>query len=92
MSYLCCTSNIVVNEDQSATVTTELCNVCYKTIQVSFTNPEEWINSQIKNDIIYKSEYIYRDQLERYLTQGTMPPGVTKQELILSYEQVPSQP
>lgn len=92
MSYLCCTSNVVVNEDKSATVTVELCNVCYKTIQTYFIDPEEWINSTIKSNIQYRAESIYKSQLEKHFTEGTMPAGATKEALILSYEHDPTKP
>lgn len=92
MSYLCCTSNVVVNEDQSATVTVELCKVCYKTVQTIHDNTEEWVNALIKNSIQSKAEYIYRRQLEKHLSEGTMPAGATKEDLILSYEHDPTKP
>ena len=92
MSYLCCTSNLVVNEDQTATVTMELCNVCCKTIQSSYSNPEEWLNSLVKNSIESRADYIYRRQMEKHLSEGTMPAGATKESLILSYEHDPSHP
>ena len=92
MSYLCCTSNVVVNEDQSATVTVELCKLCYKTIQTLHNNPEEWVNSLIKNSIQYRAESIYKSQLEKHLSEGTMPAGATKEALILSYEHDPTKP
>lgn len=92
MSYLCCTSNLVVNENQSATITMELCNVCYKTIQTRHTDPEEWVNSLVKNSIEYGAESIYKLQLEKHLSEGTMPAGATKEALILSYEHDPTKP
>ena len=90
-SYLCCTSNLVVNEDQTATVTMELCNVCYKTIQ-TYAYPEEWVNGIVKNSIEHRADYIYRRQLEKHLSEGTMPAGATKEALILSYEHDPTKP
>ena len=92
MSYLCCTSNLVMNEDQSATVTMELCNVCCKTIQTSFSNPEEWANSLVKNSIESRADSIYKLQMEKHFVEGTLPAGATKESLILSYEYDPSRP
>lgn len=92
MSYLCCTSNLVVNENQSATVTIELCDVCYKTIKTSYSNPEEWINDLVKTTIENRANYIYQRQLDTHLSEGTMPAGATKKSLILSYEHDPSKP
>jgi hypothetical protein len=81
-----------VNEDQSATVTMELCNVCCKTIQTSFSNPEEWVNSLVKTSIESQADFIYRRQMEKHFAEGTMPMGATKESLILSYEHDPTQP
>ena len=81
-----------MNEDQSATVTMELCNVCCKTIQTSFSNPEEWVNSLVKTSIESRADYIYRRQMEKHFVEGTMPAGATKESLILSYEYDPSRP
>jgi hypothetical protein len=92
MSYLCCTSNLVVNEDQSATVTMDLCNVCYKAIQTYSPDPTEWVNDRVKNSIQYRADTIYKFQLEKHLTEGTMPTGATKESLVLSYEHDPSKP
>jgi len=93
MSYLCCTSNVVVNDDdQSATVTVDLCNVCYKTIQTSFPDPAEWVNNLVKTSIEARADYIYRRQMEKHLAEGTMPAGATKTSLILSYDADPTQP
>ena len=92
MSYLCCTSNLVVNGDQSATVTLDLCNVCYKTIQTHFTEPAEWVGDLVKNSIQYRADSIYKRQMEKHFTEGTMPAGATKESLILSYEHDPSKP
>ena len=92
MSYLCCTSNLVVNEDQTATITTELCNVCCKTINACFTDPGEWVNMLIKNSIESKARSIYQHQLENHITNGTMPVDATKGSLILSYEHDPTKP
>ena len=92
MSYLCCTSNLVVNEDQSATVTLDLCNVCYKTIQTSFPDPAEWVNNLVETSIRYKADSIYQRQMEKHFAEGTMPAGATKTSLILSYEHDPSNP
>ena len=72
-----------MNEDQSATVTMELCNVCCKTIQTSFSNPEEWVNSLVKTSIESRADYIYRRQMEKHFVEGTMPAGATKESLIL---------
>ena len=81
-----------MNEDQSATVTMELCNVCCKTIQTSFSNPEEWANSLVKNSIESRADSIYKLQMEKHFVEGTMPVGATKESLILSYEHDPSRP
>lgn len=92
MSYLCCTSNLVVNENQTATVTIELCDVCYKTIKTSYSDPEEWINSLVKNTIESRANSIYQRLIDTHLRDGTMPAGATKRSLIISYDHDPSQP
>ena len=92
MSYICCTSNLVVNEDQSATVTLDLCNVCYKTIQTSFPDPAGWVNNLVETSIGYKADSIYQRQMEKHFAEGTMPASATKASLILSYEHDPSNP
>ena len=39
-----------------------------------------------------QAESIYKLQLEKHLSEGTMPAGATKEALILSYEHDPSRP
>jgi len=46
----------------------------------------------VKNSIEYGAESIYKLQLEKHLSEGTMPAGATKEALILSYEHDPSRP
>ena len=92
MSYFCCTTKFVVNENQSATATIELCDVCYKTIQACTSKPEEWINNIMKNSIQSRGDYICQRQIEKYLSEGTMPANVTKESLISAFEIDPSKP
>lgn len=81
-----------MNEDQSATVTLDLCNVCYKTIQTHFEDPVEWVNDLVESRIRYKADSIYQHQMEKHFAEGTIPAGATKASLILSYEHDPSNP
>jgi len=67
----------------------ELCNVCYKTIQMSSPEPTEWVNNLMKSNIQYRADSIYKLQMEKHFTEGTMPAGATKEALILSYEHDP---
>jgi len=92
MSNIHCTSSLTVNDDQSATITMDLCNVCYKTIQTHFADPTEWVNELVKASIAYRAENIYRRQLEKHFTEGTTPENSTKESIILSYEHDPSKP
>ena len=84
--YLTCSSNIVVNEDLSATVTLELCNVCYKSMLSVTSNPEEWIENVTHNRARKAGDIIYKRELDNHLENGTTPPNPTKGNLILEYE------
>jgi hypothetical protein len=84
--YLTCSSNIVVNEDLSATVTLELCNVCYKSMLSVTSKPEEWIKDMTHNRARKAGDIIYKQEFDRYLDSGTLPPNATKGNLILAYE------
>lgn len=86
MSFIHCTSKIVVNSDQSATVTLELCNVCYKSMLSVSPDPKTWIENAVHNRSRIEGESIYKKQLERHLEAGTMPTNPTKESLILDYE------
>ena len=84
--YLTCSSNIVVNEDLSATVTLELCNVCYKSMLSVTPNPEEWIKDMTHNRARKAGDVIYKQEFDHHLENGTLPPNSTKRQLILAYE------
>lgn len=84
--YLTCASNIVINEDSSATVTLELCNVCYKSMLTVTSKPEEWITNMTHNRARKAGDVIYKKEIDRHLENGTMPSNPTKGNLILAYE------
>ena len=84
--YLTCSSNIVVNEDLSATVTLELCNVCYKSMLSVTSKPEEWIKDMTHNRARKAGDIIYKQEFDRHLENGTLPPNATKASLILAHE------
>lgn len=86
MTFYQCTSNLVPQEDGSAIVTTTLCPVSYKCMQSAAKDPNFWINNAIDNRVRIEGENIYKKELDRHLTDGTLPSNVTKQSLILSYE------
>ena len=86
MSYLHCTGDIIVNEDQSAVVTLNMCNVCYKSMQSLTTDPKGWIENAVHNRSRKEAERIYKSEMERHLEAGTMPTNPTKESLILAYE------
>jgi len=86
MSYLHCTSNIIVNLDQSAIVTLNMCNVCYRSMQSLTVDPEFWICNAVHNRARIEGERIYKSEIERHLEAGTMPANPTKESLILAYE------
>jgi len=84
-----CTSNICPNEDHTATLTVNLCDVSYKTLQTYFENPSDWINTLIKDTIEIRSEEIYKKQLDKHISNDTLPVNPTKRSIILSYEKDP---
>ena len=84
--YLHCTSNITVNGDLSATVTLELCNVCYKSMLSVTTKPDEWIENIVHNRARKAGDIIYKHEIDHHLENGTTPSNPTKGDLILSYE------
>jgi hypothetical protein len=84
--YLHCTSNITVNEDLSATVTLELCNVCYKSLLSVTSKPEEWIKDMTHNRARKAGDIIYKQEFDHHLENGTLPPNATKGNLILAHE------
>ena len=84
--YLTCSSNIVVNQDLSATVTLELCNVCYKSMLSVTSKPEEWIKDMTHNRARKAGDIIYKQEFDRHLENGTLPPNATKSNLILAHE------
>jgi len=88
-SYLNCTSNVIVSENGGAIVTLELCNVCWKSMLSVSSNPGEWINEAVINRARKGGDEIYKKEVDRHLTNGTLPVGATKQSLILDYE-IPS--
>ena len=81
-----CTSNIYPNDDQTVTLSVNLCDVSYKTLQTYFENPSDWINTLIKDTIEIRAEEIYRKQLDKHISAGTLPNDTTKRSIILSYE------
>jgi hypothetical protein len=81
-----CTTNICPNEDHTATLTVNLCDVSYKTLQTYFEDPSDWINTLIKDTIQIRSEEIYRKQLDKHISMGNLPANSTKRSIILSYE------
>ena len=85
-SYLKCTSNVNVNEDGSTTLTLELCNVCWKSLLSVASNPEEWIENAVINRARKEGDEIYKKEVDRHLSNGTLPVGSTKQSLILDYQ------
>ena len=88
-SCISCTSNICPNEDHTATLTVNLCDVSYKTLQTYFENPSDWINTLIKDTVEIRSEEMYKKQLDKYISNGTLPANSTKRSIILSYEKDP---
>lgn len=85
-SYLKCVSNVTTLENGGAIVTVELCNVCWKTMSSATPNPEEWINDAIINRCRQEGDEIYKKEVDRHLSNGSLPVGATKQSLILDYE------
>lgn len=83
--FLHCTSNTIVNDDLSATVTLELCNVCYKSMLSVANDPSVWITNAVHNRARIEAEDIYKKELERHLENGTMPSNPSKQQLVLDY-------
>jgi hypothetical protein len=83
--FLHCTSNTIVNDDLSATVTLELCNVCYKSMLLVASDPGDWITNAVHNRARIEAEDIYKKELERHLENGTMPSNPSKQQLVLDY-------
>lgn len=90
-SCISCTSNICPNEDHTATLTVNLCDVSYKTLQTYFENPSDWINTLIKDTIEIRSEELYKKQLDKHISAGTLPTNCTKHSIILSYEKDPEE-
>jgi len=86
MSYIHCTSNIIVNQDQSATVTLDMCNVCFKSMQSVTPDPKYWIENAVHNRARIEGDRIYKSELDRHIEAGTMPINPTKETLILGYE------
>ena len=84
--YLHCTSNVVVNADLSATVTLELCNVCYKSMQSITNDPGHWISNAVHNRARKAGDELYKKELDRHVENGTMPSNPTKGNLILEYQ------
>ena len=80
-----CTSNIFVNDDHTATLSTNLCSVSYKTLQTYFDDPSDWINTILHDCIEVRAEQIYRKQLDKIILAGTLPTDITKRSIILSY-------
>ena len=78
-----CTSNICPNEENTATLTVNLCEVSYKTLQTYFENQSDWMNTLIKDTISIRSEEIYRKQLDKHITGGHLTENATKNTMIL---------
>jgi hypothetical protein len=86
MSYLHCVSELTINEDNSATYTLNMCNVCFKSMQSVTPDPKVWIENAVHNRSRIEGDRIYKIELERHLEAGTMPANPTKESLILAYE------
>lgn len=86
-----CTSNVCVNDDQSATFTINVCDVSYKTLQTYFDDPVDWINTLIKDTIEIRAEELYKRHVDKLLSKGSLPVGATKKSLVLSYEHDPEE-
>jgi hypothetical protein len=83
---LSCLTSVNVNEDGSANVSLELCNVCWKSLLSIAPKPDEWIENAVVNRARKAGDDIYKREVDRHLGDGTMPVGATKQSLILDYE------
>ena len=86
MSYLHCVSELTVNEDNSATYTLNMCNVCFKSMQSVTPDPKVWIENAVHNRARIEGDRIYKSELDRHSEAGTMPTNPTKETLILGYE------
>jgi len=49
------------------------------------SDPEFWIHNAIRNRCRIEGERIYKEEMDRYLEQGTVPSNSTKSSLILNY-------
>lgn len=85
-----CVTNVNVNEDGSANVSLELCNVCWKSLLTIHSKPEEWIENAVVNRARKAGDEIYRKEVDRHLGEGTMPVGATKESLILDFNIEPN--
>jgi len=75
-----------INEDGSLTVTLNLCPVCYKCMQHVTSDIGGWIENVVQNRSSHEGDEIYRKEVDRHLTNGTLHVGATKQSLILDYQ------
>jgi hypothetical protein len=85
MSFLDCTTTFTKNSNGSCftinmdeTMTTCLMSMC--------NDPESWIRNAVENRCRIEGERIYKQEIEKHLDGGTLPPNSTKQSLIANHK------
>jgi hypothetical protein len=74
----------VVNEDGSATFTLDMCPVCYKCFQHVTPEIDTWLYDILECKASHKGDEVYKKELDRHLTAGTLSQDITKTSLILN--------
>ena len=85
MSFLNCTKSFTKNEDGYSPFTITMDEVMTKCVTSVCNDPEFWIHNAIHDRCRIEGERIYKEEMDKYLEQGTMPANSTKSSLILNY-------
>jgi hypothetical protein len=76
--------NKVVNDDGSATFTIDMCPVCYKCFEHVTPDINTWLYDILECKASHKGDEVYKKELEKHLTLGTLSQDMTKTSLILN--------
>ena len=85
MSFLNCTKSFTKHEDGSSTFTITMDEVMTKCMVCVCNDPEFWIHNAIHNRCRIEGDSICKNEMNKYLEQGTIPANSSKTSIILNY-------
>ena len=79
-------SSKTINDDGSVDITLHLSPITYKSLQCICCEVDEFIVNFVYSRSVRECDVIYKKELEKHLTAGTITADMTKDSLVLNAE------